>query len=115
MVVVRSWLPLALVLELAACGSDPLRSPSEGEDAGRGGRSAGGKGSSGTSGSSGGGSAGTDGSNAGGPPVPDYTLSPCYGQPAETEVYDLATHEVSTVTATCRAQGNRTLFYVADD
>ncbi|HEY3499361.1 MAG TPA: hypothetical protein VGK73_31950 [Polyangiaceae bacterium] len=116
----RSVLSVLLGFGLAACGSDPLRTPAEeGDDAGRGGNTAGsgrgGMSAAGRGGSTGGTSAGSAGNDAGGPPVPDYTLSPCYGQAETTEVYDLGSHDVNTVTATCRGEGNRTLFYVADD
>jgi hypothetical protein len=47
-------------------------------------------------------------------PPPDYTTSPCYGKPGTTQVYDGRTHNVSDVPATCRAEGNRALVYVAD-
>lgn len=77
-------------------------------------------GAAGTSGSAG--SSGTAGQNGGGGSsgtpsvtIPDYTQSPCYGEAATTEVYDLGTHDVHAVTATCRAEGDRVRFYVADD
>lgn len=105
-------MPLALCLGSLACSSEPLNSPAAEDDGGRGGATAGSGGSNAGRGGAGGSKAG---GNAGGPAVPDYTLSPCYGQPAETHVYNLATHDVSTVRATCRGEGDRTLFYVADD
>jgi hypothetical protein len=76
----------------AACSSEPLSEPS------------------------GGGEARADGS-AGDPnlpEIPDYTSSACYGAPRTTDVYDGQTHQVSPVSATCRAEGERTLLYVDD-
>jgi hypothetical protein len=49
------------------------------------------------------------------PATPDYTRSPCYGNPRPTLVYDAVTHGTREVSATCRAEGERTLVYVADD
>src|SRR5688572_12678815 len=49
------------------------------------------------------------------PAVPDYTRSPCYGSSRATLVYDAVTHGTREVAATCRAEGERTLVYVADD
>jgi hypothetical protein len=46
--------------------------------------------------------------------IPDYTQSPCYGNRRSTLVYDAVTHVPSEVSATCRAEGERTLLYVAD-
>lgn len=48
------------------------------------------------------------------PVIPDYTRSPCYGEARSTTVYDAATHGTRTVSATCRAEGDRTLVYVED-
>jgi hypothetical protein len=47
--------------------------------------------------------------------IPDYTRSPCYGTSRTTSVYDTATHGTREVTATCRAEGDQTLLYVADE
>jgi len=47
--------------------------------------------------------------------IPDYTRSRCYGMSRATSVYDTATHGTREVTATCRAEGDQTLLYVADD
>jgi hypothetical protein len=102
---------LALAFGLVACGSDPLRSPEDGDDAGSSGTRPG----AGRGGSGAGGRGGSGGGSAGTPPeMPDYSQSPCYGEQAETLVYDLGSHEVSSVSATCRGEGDRTLFYVAD-
>ncbi|HEY8944589.1 MAG TPA: hypothetical protein VIM73_10025 [Polyangiaceae bacterium] len=76
------------------CSSDPLESD------------AGGGGASGEAGSGSGGAA---------PDPRDYTDSPCYGQSRSTSVYDGQTHTQRTVQATCRAEGERSLVYVADD
>ncbi|HET6583885.1 MAG TPA: hypothetical protein VFG69_10560 [Nannocystaceae bacterium] len=53
-----------------------------------------------------------DSSGTGG--LPDYSDSPCWGMPASTDVYDGQTHQVNSVAATCRAEGERTLVMVAD-
>lgn len=70
-----------------------------------------------TGGSSGGSSGGaadsSGGTTTGG--LPDYTDSPCYGMPASTQVYDGQTHQISSVSGTCRAEGERTFVIVADD
>ncbi len=87
---------------LLACSSESI-------DRGGGGGSGGSGASGGSSGSSG--SSGTGGSVQ----TPDYTQSACYGQKATTEVYDLGTHVPRAVTTTCRAEGARTRFYVADE
>jgi len=92
----------------------------------RGQASGGSSGTSGTSGSSGtsvtsgtGGSSGTSGhggsSGAGTVMIPDYTASPCYGESATTNVYDLVTHGTHPVAATCRAEGDKVRLYVADE
>jgi hypothetical protein len=47
--------------------------------------------------------------------IPDYTRSPCYGDARTTRVYDADTHGTREVAATCRAEGDRTLVYVADE
>jgi hypothetical protein len=47
--------------------------------------------------------------------IPDYTRSPCYGDSRSTLVYDAETHGQREVSATCRAEGERTLVYVADE
>jgi hypothetical protein len=94
----------ALVSSLAVafgCSSEPLASA----PGGVGGTSAAGAGGSGGSGGSG-------AAGAGG--APDYTTSPCYGQKRTTLVYDFSTHMPTETTATCRAEGDRTLVYVAD-
>jgi hypothetical protein len=123
----RTGLALALALSLVACSSEPLESAGDDDDtrAGSGGTSStagsgsGGGGRGGASNAGRGGTAGSAGTSSGSAgtatDIPDYTASPCYGQPGETEVYNLDTHEVRSVQATCRAEGNRTLFYVADD
>jgi hypothetical protein len=49
------------------------------------------------------------------PEIPDYTRSPCYGDSRATSVYDAETHGTRPVSATCRAEGERTLVYVADE
>jgi hypothetical protein len=54
---------------------------------------------------------GGDGSDG----TPDYTRSACYGSERATEVYDPDTHMPRPITATCRAEGERTLVYVADE
>jgi hypothetical protein len=76
----------------AACSSEPLSEPS------------------------GGGEAGADGSagDLNQPEIPDYTASACYGAARATDVYDGQTHQVAPVSATCRAEGERTLLYVDD-
>jgi hypothetical protein len=84
----------------------------------RGGQSTGGQGGTGASGGSGAtGGTGASGGSAGTTPIdiPDYTASPCYGESAKTSVYNLATHVTREITATCRAEGNRTRLYVADE
>jgi hypothetical protein len=89
----------ALVLSLAlglGCGSEPLGPAAD--DTGTGGTG----GTGGTSGT--GGTGGTD-----------YTSSPCYGQARTTQVYDFSTHMTRDATATCRAEGERTLVYVSDE
>jgi hypothetical protein len=45
----------------------------------------------------------------------DYTSSPCYGKTRTTKVYDFSTHMTRDARATCRAEGERTLFYVTDE
>jgi hypothetical protein len=67
--------------------------------------------SSGDPGSTGGESSGV--ATTGG--LPDYADSPCWGEPAETVVYDGQTHQTFAVQATCRAEGDRTLVYVQDE
>jgi hypothetical protein len=115
------WLgSLSLTFGLLACGSDPLQKPDEEGEAGASDGGAGRGGSGGRAGSSGAGGSRAGGSGASGsggaaPNVPDYTTSPCYGSTAETEVYDFETHVTTRVSATCRGEGNRTLFYVADE
>lgn len=47
--------------------------------------------------------------------LPDYGDSPCWGTPSSTDVYNGVTHMLDQVTATCRAEGDRVLLYVADD
>jgi hypothetical protein len=49
------------------------------------------------------------------PSIPDYTRSPCYGSSRTTQVYDADTHATRELTATCRAEGERALVYVADE
>ncbi|MFO7180231.1 MAG: hypothetical protein DIU78_016140, partial [Pseudomonadota bacterium] len=84
----RAWVfALAGMLGVATgCGSEPL------DDTG---------GTGGTSGSPG--------------QRPDFTNTPCYGEPATTLVYSGSTHEVAEVAATCLGEGERTRVYVADD
>jgi hypothetical protein len=88
---------------LSACSSAPLAdgTATAGGTGGSGGQTAG---SGAQPGSSGG----------GGAAVTDYTTSPCYGEPASTEVYDLTTHATHSVAATCRAEGSFARVYVAD-
>lgn len=81
----------------AACSSEPL---------------ANGTGSGG--GSSSGGASGAAASS-GRAPVSDYTGRGCYGETTTTEVYDFESHTPVTVTATCRAEGERSRVYVADE
>jgi hypothetical protein len=47
--------------------------------------------------------------------LPDYSDSPCWGMPTATDVYDGQTHNVNSVPATCRAEGERAMVMVADD
>lgn len=47
--------------------------------------------------------------------LPDYSDSPCWGQASSTSVYNGVTHMLADVAATCRAEGDRVLVYVADD
>jgi hypothetical protein len=47
--------------------------------------------------------------------TPDYTQSACYGEPRSTTIYDADTHGMRDVSATCRAEGERALVYVADE
>jgi len=47
--------------------------------------------------------------------LPDYSDSPCWGMPFETDVYNGVTHQVDSVPATCRAEGERALVMVADE
>lgn len=102
-------LPFLLCL---SCSSEPL-APSAGDESGgiggSGGSTTGGTGGS-TTGGSGGSTAGTGGTTA-----PDYSNSPCYGEKRTTLVYDFGTHMPRETTATCRAEGERTLVYVADE
>lgn len=86
-------------LTLGGCSSEPLATGGTGGGAG-----------SAAAGGSGGSAAGSGSSGSG----PDYTTSPCYGQQATTEVYDLETHATISVTATCRAEGDYARLYVAD-
>jgi hypothetical protein len=100
---VRHVAVLALSSALFACSSEAI-------DRGQGsGGNSGTSGSSGSSGKGGGGSSGTAPLD-----IPDYTASPCYGEAATTDVYDLATHGTHTITATCRAEGDKVRLYVAD-
>jgi hypothetical protein len=81
----------ALILSLAlglGCSSEPLAPP-------------------------GGGTGGTGGT--GGAGGTDYTGSACYGQSRTTQVYDFSTHVTRDATATCRAEGEHALVYVADE
>jgi hypothetical protein len=89
------------VVTLGACSSEPIAT----------GGAAGSGGSGGSTGGAGSGGSGAGYSGA----APDYTQSPCYGQQATTEVYDLQTHGTVAVTATCRAEGDHARLYVADD
>src|SRR6188768_534650 len=98
----------ALTAALGACSSEAI---DRGPGSGGGDGTAASSGSSGSAGRAGGG--GSSGTPA--VTIPDYTQSPCYGETAVTEVYDLGTHEVHTVSASCRAEGERVRFYVADD
>lgn len=54
-------------------------------------------------------------SSTGGDVLPDYSDSPCWGEGASTLVYNGVTHDTEQVPATCRAEGDRVLLYVADD
>jgi hypothetical protein len=114
----RALAPLLLLSgALVGCSSEAI------DRGGSGGSGQGGTGltaSTGGSGATGGG--GTGGSSAAGGSsgtapidIPDYTASPCYGETATTTVYSLATHLTHEVAATCRAEGNRTRLYVADE
>jgi len=98
----------ALAGALAGCSSEAID---------RGQASGGSSGSAGSSGSSGSPGRGGSGGSSGKPSVaiPDYTQSACYGEPATTDVYDLGTHEVHAISATCRAEGERVRVYVADE
>jgi hypothetical protein len=81
----------ALLLAAAACNSAPLDQGSEGNE-------------------------GVDaGVEAGTPELPDYASSPCWGEPGTTTIYSGETHELTDVSATCRAEGERTRLYVADE
>ncbi|HEX5098404.1 MAG TPA: hypothetical protein VFV94_02845 [Polyangiaceae bacterium] len=109
---VRHVAVLAFSSALFACSSEAIdRGQGSG---GSSGATAGNSGSSGASGSSGtsgrGGSSGTGTGTS-----PDYTASPCYGESATTNVYDLVTHGTHPVTATCRAEGDKVRLYVADE
>lgn len=46
--------------------------------------------------------------------LPDYSDSPCWGDPSVTSVYNGTTHQLGDVAATCRAEGDHVLLYVAD-
>lgn len=83
-----------LLLGVAACGSEPLEGGGEGGGAN--------------------GSAG-EGGGANVPDIPDYTSSPCYGEPWMTSRYDGQAHRETPVATTCRGEGDRALVYVADD
>jgi hypothetical protein len=96
-----------LALALGACGSDPLNASND-EDGGAGVSNDGG-GTAGTSSAAAG-----RGGSGGVAPVPDYSTSPCYGEVAITERYDGMTHQQTRVSATCRAESERTLVYVDD-
>ncbi len=81
--------PYALLLSaLLGCSSQPLSEPSSEGGAGAGGENE--------------------------REIPDYAASPCYGEKRATDVYDGRTHEVTPVSATCRAEGDRALLYVDD-
>jgi hypothetical protein len=95
---------LTLTAALGGCASQAIDRGNGTPGAGAGG---------GTSGS-GGGSAAAQGGSTGGSTIPDYTTSPCYGEPATTEVYSLSNHQTRTVTATCRAEGEFARVYVVD-
>jgi hypothetical protein len=60
-------------------------------------------------------SSSSDGADADTGELPDYSDSPCWGMPASTDVYDGVTHQVTSVAATCRAEGERAFVIVADD
>ena len=47
--------------------------------------------------------------------LPDYSDSPCWGDASGTMVYNGMTHMTEQTPATCRAEGDRVLLYVADD
>lgn len=44
----------------------------------------------------------------------DYAAGGCYGETATTTVYDGQTHQLSSLSATCRGEGERTRLYVVD-
>jgi hypothetical protein len=111
---------------LSACSSEAIDRGSGSEGAtgggGSGGSMAGSGGSTAARGGTGGSAAGKGGSGGGGAggssgtlSIPDYEHSPCYGEPAETLVYSLTTHETHTIQATCRAEGDFARVYVDDD
>lgn len=95
-----------LALVLGGCSSDPLGGQDAGDDTSAG---AGGETSAGA-----GGDAGAGGGTAGTPEVPDFTSSDCYGEPAETLVYDIETHATERRGATCRGETERVRLYVDD-
>jgi hypothetical protein len=55
-----------------------------------------------------------DESDTGGGGLPDYSDSQCWGDASVTSVYNGMTHQLGDVAATCRAEGDRVLLYVAD-
>lgn len=61
------------------------------------------------------GSSGEAESSSGTGGLPDYSDSPCWGEASSTLVYNGVTHNTDQVPATCRAEGDRVLLYVADE
>jgi hypothetical protein len=112
------------VLALVGCSSEALEREADSGNpgTGAGGESDAGSGSdaggSDTGGTDGGGSSGSGGESGKKPaaPVdlPDFTSSPCYGQPGQTVIYNGETHTPETFQATCRGETDRVRLHVAD-
>ncbi|MCA9709794.1 MAG: hypothetical protein KDK70_28400 [Myxococcales bacterium] len=120
---VRAWIMVGLGLGPGlgvACGDDgPTQTPddSTGSDASTSGptdptTTSGPEDTSGGSGTSGDSTTGADSTT--GDALPDYTDSPCWGEASSTSVYNGMTHMTEQTPATCRAEGDRVLLYVAD-